>query len=71
MTVVLYTTHCPRCQVLASKLDSAAIKYEVFEDVDEMSKKGIMSVPVLEVDGKLLDFKKAVDWVNNGGAPLV
>lgn len=70
MTVILYTTHCPRCQVLASKLDSAAIKYEVCDDVEVMSQKGIMSVPLLEVDGKQLDFKKAVDWVNNGGAPL-
>ena len=25
---------------------------------------GITTVPVLEIDEKLLDFKKAVDWVN-------
>lgn len=71
MEVVLYSTHCPRCQVLATKLDNAGIAYTTFTDVDEMSKKGIMSVPMLEVDGKMLDFKKAVDWVNGGGAPLV
>ena len=68
MTVTLYTTHCPRCQVLAAKLDQAAIKYDVCENVNEMLEKGIMSVPVLEIDGNQLDFKQAVDWVNKGGA---
>ena len=67
MKLTLYTTHCPRCQVLATKLDAAALKYEVIDDVDKIAEKGIMSVPVLEVDGKQLDFKKAVDWINNGG----
>lgn len=67
MTVTLYTTHCPRCQVLATKLDQAAIKYDVCENVDEMLEKGIMSVPILEVDGNAMDFKQAVDWVNKGG----
>ena len=67
MSIVLYTTHCPRCKVLTAKLDSAAIQYEICDNVDEMIKKDIKSVPVLEVDGNLLDFKAAVDWVNNGG----
>lgn len=70
MVVTLYTTHCPKCHVLATKLDSAAIEYKVFEDVEAMSEKGIMSVPTLEIDGKMLNFKEAVDWINGGGAPL-
>lgn len=65
--ITLYTTHCPKCQVLASKLDNAAIKYEVCDNVDVMAQKGFMSVPLLEIDGEILDFKKAIDWVNNGG----
>lgn len=70
MKVVLYTTHCPRCEVLASKLSSAAISYEVVEDTEVMLSKGIMSAPMLEVDGSMLEFKQAVDWVNKGGAIL-
>ena len=65
--VTLYTTHCPRCQVLATKMDNAGIKYEVCDDVDVMNKKGFMSVPLLEIDEKVLQFKEAIDWVNNGG----
>jgi hypothetical protein len=29
-----------------------------------MEKLGIMSVPVLEVDGNLLQFKEATEWIN-------
>jgi len=29
-----------------------------------MEQKGYLSVPVLEVDGKSMDFKEAVDWIN-------
>ncbi len=63
-TVTLYTTHCPRCNVLASKLDSAGIEYDICEDEDEMVAKGMMSSPILEIDGELLDFKSAVDWIS-------
>ncbi len=63
-SVILYTTHCPRCNVLASKLDSADIDYNVCEDEDLMISKGMMSAPMLEVDGELLDFKSAIDWIS-------
>lgn len=62
--IVLYTTHCPKCNVLTQKLDAKNVKYDVCDDVDIMSEKGMMSVPYLEVDGEIFDFKQAVDWVN-------
>lgn len=65
MTVVLYSTGCPKCNVLEKKLLSAGIEYEIVNDADLMINKGFTSTPMLEVDGKDLDFKKAVDWINN------
>lgn len=62
--VILYSTGCPKCQVLKSKLDSKNISYEVFDDKDKMIDKGFTSVPILEVDGEIMDFKKAVEWIN-------
>lgn len=64
--MLLYTTHCPKCHVLSSKLDNAAMSYDVCDDVEVMRQKGITSVPMLEVDGELLTFKEAEDWINNG-----
>lgn len=62
--VILYSTGCPRCNVLIQKLDSKGIRYVTVNDVDVMTKKGIETVPVLEVDGQLMQFKEATDWVN-------
>ena len=64
MNVIMYSTGCPKCNVLKSKLDSKSIPYVVVSDVSSIIAKGITAVPVLEIDGRLLDFKKAVDWVN-------
>ena len=42
-----------------------SIDYEENNDVDLMISKGIMSAPCLEINGEILDFKNAVEWVNN------
>lgn len=67
MDVILYTTFCPKCNVLKSKLDEAGISYKIVTSIDEMIELGIMTSPVLSVNGQLLSFIEAVDWVNNYG----
>lgn len=64
MQVTLYSTGCPKCKVLVTKLDNKNINYNVVSDINVIISKGINSVPVLEVDNNLMDFKTAVDWVN-------
>lgn len=65
MKITLYTTHCPRCMVLEKKLNAKNIDYVENTNVDLMIDKGIMTVPVLEVDEKQLNFKEANEWLNN------
>ena len=64
MQVTLYSTGCPKCKVLKIKLDSKNINYNTISDVSIIISKGINTVPVLEVDGNIMDFKTAVDWIN-------
>ena len=64
MSVVLYSAHCARCDVLEKKLQQKEIDYDEVNDTSIMEQKGYLSVPVLEVDGKSMDFKEAVDWIN-------
>ena len=64
MQITLYSTGCPKCKVLVTKLDSKNINYNIISDINVIISKGINSVPVLEVDNNLMDFKTAVDWVN-------
>lgn len=63
--VILYSTHCPKCKVLEKKLQDKKIEYEEINDIDIMQAKGFMAAPVLEVDGKIMMFKDAVDWINS------
>ena len=64
MKVLLYSTHCPRCDVLEKKLQQKNIQFEEVNDVEIMMKKGYMSAQMLEVDDVSMNFKEAVDWIN-------
>jgi len=61
--VILYSTHCPRCLVIARKLQGAGIQYEEVNDVEVMKTKGFQEAPKLEVNGVIMDFKDAVKWI--------
>ena len=63
--MVLYTTHCPKCAVLQKKLQAKNLQFDIVEDVQIMKSKGLMSMPVLQVDGKCLDFYNATKFVNS------
>ena len=63
MKIVLYSTGCPRCNVLKTKLKNKGIDFEEINDTKLMIDKGFDSVPVLEVDGTNYNFKEAVDWI--------
>lgn len=63
--VNLYTTHCPKCVVLENKLKAKNIEYNEISDVSVIAEKGYMSVPMLEVDDKVMNFTDANTWLNN------
>ena len=65
MEIILYTTHCPKCKVVETKLKQKNIKYEECADIKIMQDKGLTFAPVLEVDGNLYDFAEAVKFINN------
>lgn len=62
--IVLYSTGCPKCEVLKKKLAEKGVTYKENNSLDEMLALGITQVPMLGNDGVLMDFKAAVEWVN-------
>ncbi|MBQ6359568.1 MAG: hypothetical protein IJJ25_00260 [Lachnospiraceae bacterium] len=64
MSIVLYSTGCPKCNVLETKLNNKNIKFDVVTDEEVMQNKGFMSLPMLEVNGEELDFMQALRWTN-------
>ena len=65
MKIVLYSTGCPRCNVLETKLKNKGIDVEEVDDEDIRSNKGFDTVPILEIDGNYMDFGKANEFINS------
>ena len=64
MEVILYSTGCPKCRVLKTKLDKKNINYIENNDVEEMLELGFDFLPVLKVDNDIMNFTEANDWIN-------
>lgn len=63
--ITLYSTGCPKCRVIETKLNEKDIQYIKVTDVNEMTKLGFKSAPILEIDGKILNFGDAIRWIKN------
>lgn len=62
--IVLYTTHCPRCNILKQKLKDKNIKFVEETNIDLMMSKGMKTVPYLEIEkDKILNFEDSLKWV--------
>ena len=63
--MILYSTGCPKCTILEKKLAEKNLVYKHEDNVETMLAKGLQTVPMLEVDGELLDFAEAVKYINS------
>lgn len=61
---ILYSTRCPKCQILEKKLAQKGIEYTEVNDMPSMLDMGLQSVPWLEVNGQMMDFNQANQWIN-------
>ena len=61
--IILYTTNCPKCEILKEKLDTKNITYEICTDIKEMVAKGFRSAPILEVDDVAFTYLDAINWI--------
>lgn len=64
MSILLYSTDCPKCKILKKKLNEKKISYTENNSVDEMIALGITQVPIINIDGVFLDFIPAIEWIN-------
>lgn len=62
--IKLYSNGCPKCKVIKSKLESKNIVFEETDDTQRIILEGYKTFPVLEVDGRFMDFVSANNWVN-------
>ena len=67
MNIVLYTINCPNCLILEKKLKQKNIEFLKILDKETLIAKGFgdLPFPILEVDGVAMNYKTAIQWVNN------
>lgn len=66
--IILFSTGCPKCNVLITKLNNANIEYDIeSENMSEILDLGFTEVPVLKVDDEYMTFKEANNWINTRG----
>lgn len=63
--IILHSNKCPKCKILETKMKQKGIKYEENNDVQIMLDLGLKTAPALQIGERVLEFKEAVDWVNN------
>lgn len=56
---------CLRCDMLKTKLNAKGIQFVEVKNEDVIASLGIDFLPVLEVDGELLELGKANDYINS------
>ena len=66
--IVLYSTKCPKCLVLERKMRQQGISFVENNSVQDMLAFGFKQAPILSVDGELMGFKEANDWINGFAA---
>ena len=62
--IILYSTGCPKCKILETKLQNKGIYYTKNTSLNEMTRLGFTNVPMLKINDSYLEFGEAVKWVN-------
>ena len=70
MKITLYSTGCPQCTVLKTKLDQNGFEYTLVtgqEAVEAITALGFKSAPILQVGDQCYKFMDAVKWMKEIG----
>ena len=63
--VTLFTNNTSDCITLENALKEKSIPYEKNVDITLMKEKGFLSLPMLEVDDKILKFNEAMKYIED------
>lgn len=65
--IILYSTDCPKCNILEKKLTLKGLEFQKQMNFDpkELINKGFFSAPVCYINGTYYDYKGAINYINN------
>ena len=63
--MLLISNGCPKCKILESKLNEKGLIFSKSDNLEEIISNGFKTVPMLKIDGRFLDFGKALQWIQD------
>ena len=66
ITIKVYSSNCPKCNILEKKLQANNIEFEKITDFDtnELIERGFYSLPIANIDEKWYTFQEAIQWLD-------
>lgn len=61
--IILYSTNCPKCKVLETKLKQQNIDFILETDLTKIINMGYMEAPLLEINDEIYNFSQAIKWL--------
>lgn len=61
--IILYSTNCPKCKVLETKLKQQNIDFILETDLTKVMNMGYMEAPLLEINDEIYNFSQAIRWL--------
>lgn len=58
--IILYSTGCPKCEILKGRLEKNNIKFHISDDVDYLIENGFQTAPVLQIDDQFYEYADAM-----------
>lgn len=58
--ITLYSTGCPKCEVLKRRLTNDGIEFDISNDVDKLIEMGFMNAPILQIGDNYYEFSDAM-----------
>ena len=63
--MILYSNGCPKCKILENELVSRGYEFTKSDDFTELMKVGYRTAPILIVNGVIMEFKQALDYIRS------
>lgn len=58
--IILYSTGCPKCNILERRLTNDKIEFSITDNVDKLIDMGFQNAPVLQIDDNFIDYTNAM-----------
>lgn len=58
--ITLYSTGCPKCNILEGRLTNDKIDFTISNDIDKLIEMGFQNAPILQINDQFIEYGEAM-----------